>query len=49
MSGAAARSARSPALRARAAVNGTDRSSATVSTPIARAAARLPSVEPLST
>ena len=37
------------AFRARAAVNGTPMSSATTSAPAARAAAKLPSVEPEST
>jgi len=42
-------SAAKPALRARAAVKGTDMSSATTATPRPRAAAGEPSVEPLST
>ena len=45
----AARWSHETALRARAAVNGTDRSRSTTAAPAARADAALPSVEPEST
>ncbi|WP_445242446.1 hypothetical protein [Microcoleus vaginatus] len=49
MSGASSSKRAKPSFLARAAVNGIDKSSSTVSAPSDRANSRLPSVEPEST